>query len=465
MTEREFATEVVARLQKAGYQAFWAGGCVRDELLGLPPADYDVATDARPEQVQALYKRSHSFGASFGVVEVLGPRGPDGSWLKVQVATFRSDGVYSDGRRPDQVTFSTAEDDARRRDFTINGLFYDPVAGKLIDYVGGEADIHARILRAIGDPFQRFREDKLRMLRAVRMAARFELSIDPGTLAAARRMANEIRIVSAERIAEELRKILIDRHRAEGIRLLREFELLPPILPELVRTIGLPQGPTLTSTGDLWDHLLSVLRLLSGPVWPEPAAVSFPLAFAALLHDIGKPETFARAADRYTFHHHEQLGAQISGEICKRLRLSNAETERIVWLVRFHQYLVDAPVMRASKLKPMLVHPGIGELLALHRADALASQRSLEAVEFCERLLREHAKEELNPPPLLTGNDLRHLGLTPGPEFKIILEQLRDAQLDGRITTRDQAEQFVHNWKNPPDELRFAGEISEKKRS
>jgi poly(A) polymerase len=439
MTEREFATEVVARLQKAGFRALWAGGCVRDELLGLPPADYDVATDATPDKVRALFRRSHAFGAAFGVVEVLGPRGPDREWLKVQVATFRSDGTYTDGRRPDAVTFSSPEEDARRRDFTINGMFLDPVRGEVIDYVGGKADLEAKVLRAIGDPAARFAEDKLRILRAVRMAARFELTIDPATFAAARRMADQIRVVSAERIADELRKILTNRHRARGFRLLREFDLVGPVLPELVPTFDLPQGPPAAPTGTLWDHIIRVLEVLTGPLWPEPAAVSFPLAFAAVLHDVGKPRTVGRAPDRYTFHGHEHVGARMAGEVGKRLRLSNAELDRVVWLVQHHQYLCDAPALRASRLKPILVHPGIGELLALHRADAVASGRSVEHVEFCERVLQTTPPEELNPPPLVTGDDLRADGMTPGPEFKRLLDAVREAQLEGRVRTKEEA--------------------------
>ncbi len=438
MTEREFATEVVARLQKAGYRALWAGGCVRDELLGLDPADYDVATDARPEQVQALFRRSVGVGASFGVIEVLGPRDPEGNWLKVQVATFRSDLGYSDGRRPDAVTFSSPEEDARRRDFTINGMFLDPVHKQVIDYVGGRADLEARVLRAIGDPAARFAEDKLRILRAVRMAAKFELAIDPATLDAARRMAEQIKVVSAERIAEELRKILTNRNRALGLRLLREFELVRPILPELAETFDLPHGPPAAPTGTLWDHTVRVLEVLEGPLWPTPTAVSFPLAFAALLHDVGKPRTVGRTPDRYTFHGHEHVGARMAAEICKRLRLSNAEAERVAWLVHHHQYLSDATTMRASRLKPILVHPGIGELLALHRADAVASGRSVEHVEFCERMLRDTPPEELNPPPLVTGDDLRALGLTPGPEFRRILDAVREAQLEGKVRTKEE---------------------------
>src|SRR5947209_32514 len=297
MTEREFATAVVRRLQEAGHQALWAGGCVRDELLGLVPKDYDVATDARPEEVRARFRRTVAVGMSFGVVEVLGPR-QDGRPLKVQVATFRTDGHYTDGRRPDEVVFSSAREDALRRDFTINGMFFDPLANKLIDYVGGQEDLRAKVLRAIGDPATRISEDKLRMLRAVRIAARFELTIDPATDTAIRGMAEQIAVVSPERIADELRKLLVDPHRARGVNLLHETELLTPIVPELVPMKGLPQGLPGAPEGDLWDHVLRVLDLLP----PQP---SFPLAFAALLHDIGKPRTVGRTPDKYTFYHHE----------------------------------------------------------------------------------------------------------------------------------------------------------------
>jgi poly(A) polymerase len=436
MTEREFAFDVVRKLQQAGFAALWAGGCVRDELLGLTPADYDVATDARPEQLRPLFKRRNEIGASFGVVQVIGPKGDDGEWLTIEVATFRSDVSYSDGRRPDAVVFSTPEEDAKRRDFTINGMFFDPVKGELIDYVGGRADLDAKILRAIGDPTARFTEDKLRILRAVRIATRFDLAIDPATLAAAKRMAHQIRVVSPERIAEELRKLLVHPNRARGVRLLREFGLIEPILPELVPTFALPQGLPAAPTGTLWDHTVRVVECLEG-------AVSFHLAFAALLHDIGKPRVFARTPDKYTFHGHEHIGRQMAEAIADRLRLSTAEKTRVAWLVEKHMYLADATTMRLSKLKTILVHPGIGELLALHRADALASGRSLENVEFCERMLRDTPPEVLNPPPVLTGEDLIALGLTPGPEFKRLLDAVREAQLEGRVRSKEIALEHV----------------------
>ena len=475
MTEREFATDVVRTLQHAGHRALWAGGCVRDELLGLAPHDYDVATDARPEQVTALFRRSVAVGAAFGVIEVIGPRGPDRQHLTVEVATFRSDGTYTDGRRPDAVTFSSPEEDAQRRDFTINGMFFDPITEELHDFVGGRDDLRAKVLRAIGNPVERFTEDKLRVLRAVRIAARFGFAIDPDTLAAARAIAPRITVVSAERIAEELRKLFTHPNRGRGVRLLREVGLVEPVLPELVPTFTLPQGLPSAPTGTLWDHLVKVVEELGEPNPPVPfpareggdkpplpggegvgggvsVEVSFPLAFAALLHDVGKPRVFARTADRYTFHRHEHVGKQMAEKIADRLRLSNAEKARVVWLVEKHQYLADAPTMRASRLKPVLVHPGIGELLELHRADAVASGRGLDHVEFCARMLRDTPPEELNPPPAVTGEDLIATGMKPGPEFKRLLDAVRDAQLEGRVRTKDEGLSLVRELSGaPPD--------------
>lgn len=392
MTEREFAIDVVRRLQGAGYRALWAGGCVRDELLGLEPQDYDVASDATPEQVTALFRRCVAVGAAFGVVEVLGPRGPDGEWLKVQVATFRNDGTYTDGRRPDTVTFSSPEEDAQRRDFTINGLFFDPVRNEVIDYVGGQDDLQAKVLRAIGDPVARFSEDKLRILRAVRIAARFELTIDPATRDAATAMAPQIQAVSAERIAEELRKILAHRNRVRGAELLADFDLLTPILPEVQRIDS---------------------KLLAGLSVDAP----FPLAFATLLLPVGKA---------------------VAGQIARRLKLSNDEKDRIEWLVANRAGLRNASHLRPSERHPLLTHPGIGDLLALMRAEG-----RFEDAEQCSHLLRTTPPDVLDPPPLLTGNDLVAMGWKPGPKFKTILDDVRRKQLDGELTTRADAEAFV----------------------
>jgi poly(A) polymerase len=431
MTEREFALDVVRCLREAGFEALWAGGCVRDELLGRVPKDYDVATSARPEEVRRLFRRTIAVGMSFGVVEVLGPRP-----LKVQVATFRSDVSYSDGRHPDSVVFSTAEEDALRRDFTINGMFFDPIEERLIDYVGGRADLEAKVLRAIGDPAARFEEDKLRMLRGVRMATRFELTVDGATAAAIRRMAPQITVVSAERIADELRNLLVHPRRAFGLELMLDLGLIAPVLPELLPTVGLPQGLPSAPTGDLWHHILAVLDRLG----PEP---SFPLAFGTLLHDIGKPRCMGRTPDRYTFYNHEHIGRRMATEICLRLKLSNQERERIEWLVEKHMFLADARTMRTAKLKAMLAHPGIDELLELHRADAEASGRSAEHVEYCRHLLHEWSADDLNPMPLLTGHDLTRRGLPPGPLFKKLLEAVREAQLDGTLIDAGQAWQMV----------------------
>jgi poly(A) polymerase len=431
MTERDFAVDVVRRLREAGFHALWAGGCVRDQILGLTPKDYDVASDARPEEVQKLFRRTIAVGASFGVVEVLGP--PP---LRVQVATFRSDVSYSDGRHPDAVVFASAREDALRRDFTINGMFYDPLENQVIDYVGGQEDLKTRLLRAIGDPKERFAEDKLRLLRAVRFATQFDLAFDADTDAAVRAMAGQISVVSAERIAEELRRLLVDSHRRRGMVLFMDLGLAAAIIPELLEMTGVLQGPPDAPTGDLWEHVLRVLDLL-GP------APSFSLAMGALLHDVGKRRTMGRTPDRYTFYYHEHVGRSLANKICLRLKLTNVERERIEWLVEKHQFLCDARQMRQSKLKMIFVHPGIRELLALHRADARASGRSEDHVDFCEQKLREWSIKDLDPPPLITGDDLLRHGLEPGPHFKTLLDAVREAQLEGTITTSEEAMALV----------------------
>jgi poly(A) polymerase len=435
ITEREFAVDVVRRLRTAGYEALWAGGCVRDELLLLTPKDYDVATSARPEEVRRLFPHTVAVGESFGVIDVLGPR-TDRGRLIVQVATFRTDVHYADGRHPDAVVFSTPEEDAKRRDFTINGMFFDPLENRLLDYVGGQDDLRARLLRAIGEPRVRFTEDKLRLLRAVRMAARFGLTIEPLTAAAIRDMAGEIGVVSAERIADELRKMLVDRPRAGAMQLFLDLGLAKAVMPELLPMKGLPQGLPSAPTGDLWEHVMRVLDLLGGPI-------SFPLGLAALLHDVGKPRTAGRTPERYTFYSHEHVGKDMARIICERLKLSNDETERVTWLVEKHQILADARQMRTSKLKTLLNHPGIHELLHLHRADALASHHSLDHVEYCERLLKEWGVDVLNPPPILTGHDLMKMGIEQGPIYSKLLGAVREAQLDETIKTFTEAVDLV----------------------
>jgi poly(A) polymerase len=390
MTEREFATDIVRRLVESGDVALFAGGCVRDELLGLEPADYDVATSATPEQVSATFKRTIQVGASFGVVEVIGPRLPDGGYHKVQVATFRSDGNYSDGRRPDTVVYSTPEEDAQRRDFTINGLFLNPLTAEVIDYVGGRDDLQRRILRAIGQPRDRFREDKLRLLRAVRMAARFSLNVDPDTVAAIREMASQVPVVSAERIAEELRKMLAHPHRGLAVEMMCDFGLFAAILPE----------------GDA--TALGVVRAL------EPSA-TFEVTLAILL----------RKLDRKPL-----------GKVTRRLKLSNDEIDRIGWLVEHPSALTAAATLPRSRLFPILIHPGCRELLSLQRATAMAGGEPDDAVRFCERVLEDTSWDILNPVPLVTGDDLIAAGWPQGPVFKRVLDGVRAAQLDGVVRDR-----------------------------
>jgi len=443
---RDFATGVVERLRGAGFQALWAGGCVRDLALGLTPSDYDVATDARPEQVMGRFrKRTVPLGESFGVVRV---RGPHGSGHEVEVATFRSDGAYVDGRRPESVVFSSPRLDAERRDFTINGMFLDPFSGEVIDYVGGRADLRDRVLRAIGDPEARFREDKLRLLRAVRFAARFGLKIDPATRTAVVRMAHELPVVAAERVAQEVRKMLVHETRAAAMDLMLQTRLTAAVLPPVVAMKGVFQGKPVQPEGDLWDHTLLVLDRL-------PPAPSFPLAFAALLHDVGKPPTRAQHHGRDSFHHHEQVGRDIAGDLCRHLKLSNSERERVTWLVEYHQYLGEAKKLREAKLKRVLARPGIEDLLALHRADALATSGDTSQIDYCEYYRTEQPAGPINPPPLLSGHDLARHGLPPGPLYKTVLEQVYEAQLERAVGSKREALDWIDR---KLAEVEFAGD-------
>ena len=426
--QQAFALEVAAKLRAAGFEALWAGGCVRDLQLGIEPTDYDVATSARPEQVQAIFRRSLSVGASFGVIVVQG----NDETGDIEVATFRSDGQYSDGRRPDSVEFCDARNDALRRDFTINGMFFDPVAGEIVDYVGGREDLKNGYLRAIRDPLERFTEDKLRLLRAVRFAARFHLNIDPATLAAIRAMASQIHVVSVERIAQEFHKMLPHSSRVNGMRLLRESGLLKEILPECERMIGVIQQKPAYPDADVWEHTLRVLELL-------PGKPGFTLAMGTLLHDVGKPDAMVNDNGRITFYHHESIGRELANRICLRWKLSSAEIRRICWLVEYHQYLGKAMQMKESKIKKILSEPGVEELLDLHEADALASTGDKSQIDYCRFYLKDQPQGPINPPLLLTGHDLARLGLNPGPIYKIVLDYVRDAQLDRRIQNKSQA--------------------------
>jgi poly(A) polymerase len=357
----------------------------------------------------------------------------------VEVATFRSDLAYVDGRRPTSVVFGSPKLDAARRDFTINGMFMDPETGQVIDHVGGLDDLRLRVLRAIGDPAERFREDKLRLLRAVRFAARFNLEIEPETRAAIVRMARETGTVSPERIAHELRRMLVHETRALAMNLALDLGLLAAVLPQLVEMKGIFQGKPVQPEGDLWDHTLLVLRLL-------PAQPSFPLAFAALAHDVGKPVTRSHHHGRTSFHSHDQAGARIADRLCRHLRLSNFERERIIWLVAFHQYLGEAKKLRESNLKRILAEPGIEELLALHRADALASTGDTTHVDYCAYYLKSQPAGPINPAPLLTGHDLARHGLEPGAQFAVILEKIREAQLERRVQSKREAIEWVDHY-------------------
>jgi poly(A) polymerase len=430
---RDFAVEVVRRLREAGHQALLAGGCVRDLLMGHPPSDFDVATDARPEEVMRIFRRTVPVGVSFGVVRVLGPRDAG----EVEVATFRSDGAYLDGRHPESVRFSTAEEDASRRDFTINGMFLDPLDGSVLDHVGGREDLRRGVVRAIGDPAERFREDKLRLLRAVRFAARFGFELEPATRAAVGSMAAQIRVVAAERVADELRKMLVHPSRAAAMRLALDVGLVREVLPPLVAMRGLPQHKPACPDGDLWDHTMLALESL-GP------APSFPLAFATLLHDVGKPSTRGLKDGRMTFHNHEIVGRRIADELSRALKLSNAERERVAWLVEQHQALGAAKELRESRLKAILASPGIDELLELHRADALASNGDTAQVDYCRWYLANQPQGPIDPPPLVTGHDLqKRLGLAPGPQFKGLLDSVREAQLERVVGSKAEALEWV----------------------
>jgi poly(A) polymerase len=434
VTPRDLANSICGTLGRNGHQAFLVGGCVRDLLLGREPADYDVATDATPDQVMALFPESVTVGAQFGVILV--PRGE----LKVEVATFRSDIGYSDGRHPDRVTFSkTAQEDVQRRDFTINGLLMRHDTGEVLDYVGGQADLKARVIRAIGDPDRRFREDKLRMLRAVRFAARFGFEIDSDTLAAIRRHVKEVGQVSSERLRDELTKMLTEGAARRAFELLDETRLLEQVLPEIGALKGVEQPPQYHPEGDVWIHTRIMLEGL-------PAGASPTLAWGVLLHDVGKPPTFKSASetgDRIRFDGHVDVGVRMAEAVCRRLRFSNEDTEQILALVNNHMRFKDVESMRAATLKRFVRLPRFDEHLALHRLDCLSSHRNLDSYQRVQRFIAETPPEQVRPERLLTGNDLRNMGFRPGPVFSQILRNLEDAQLEGQVKTREQAREYV----------------------
>ena len=430
------ANSICDTLRRNGYQALLVGGCVRDLLLGREPADYDVTTDATPEQVMAFFPESIAVGAQFGVILI--PR--DG--MKVEVATFRSDVGYSDGRHPDSVVYSkTPQEDVERRDFTINGLLMRHESGEVLDYVGGQADLEAKVIRAIGEPARRFTEDKLRMMRAVRFAARFGFKIEPETFRAIRRHAGEIQQVSPERLREELTKMLTEGAARQAFELLDETWLLQQVLSEIAAMKGVEQPPQFHPEGDVWIHTRMMLEGL-------PKDASPTLAWGVLLHDVGKPPTFqsaTEAGDRIRFNNHVQVGVRMAEAICKQLRFSNEDTEQIVALVDNHMKFGAVEEMRASTLKKFVRLPHFEEHLALHRLDCLSSHRNLDSYDFVRRFLEVTPPQQVRPERLLSGDDLQDMGFRPSPLFSRILQALEDAQLEGQIRTREEAKEYVLN--------------------
>jgi len=476
---KEFAISIVRILRDKGHQAYLVGGCVRDLLLQRAPADYDVATDATPQQVMRIFPETYAVGVQFGVVlvpvpsELRHPRSPldqtvdrpqDGPCHSepgstgeepfdrlragpavpghshkacVEVATFRSDIGYSDGRHPDEVRFSRdPREDVQRRDFTINGLLLDPEKNEVLDFVGGQGDLRTGLVRAIGEPERRFAEDKLRMLRAIRFAARFEYRIDSATFAAIQKLAPQIHQVSRERVRDELTRMLTEGHAKRAFELLDQSGLLHEVLPEIEAMKGVEQPPEFHPEGDVFVHTLLLLEKLPHPGTPT-------LAWGALLHDVGKPPTFRRAPDRIRFDDHVAVGVKMAEAICMRLRFSNDDTEQILALVDNHMRFGDVQRMKPSTFKKFIRTPRFEEHLELHRLDCESSNRSMQMYDFTREQMANLPPEQVRPKPLLSGDDLIAEGYSPGPLFKQILSAVEDAQLDGRLSNREEALGFV----------------------
>lgn len=431
-SQEKTALAIVRRLQGAGFLAFWVGGCVRDFLLGREPGDYDIVTSALPEQIEGLFKRTIPVGRKFGVMVVI----EDGH--QFQVATFRAEADYQDGRRPERVVFGDAEADVRRRDFTVNGLFYDPVRKESHDWVGGEADLRARIIRTIGAPEERFAEDHLRLLRAVRFAAQLDFSIEAGTFAALQANAAKIKTISAERVREELVKLLRPPHASRGLDLLRESGLLEQVLPEIAATVACEQSPDFHPEGTVFNHLRLMLQHL-----PPEADPSLP--WAVLLHDAAKPVT--ASADPETgsrhFYGHEKIGADMAAEILERLRFPRKQMNEVVEAVRHHMQFKDALQMRKSTLRRLLMRPTFPLELQLHRLDCLGSHGRLEVYDFLVAQARQLEEQPEIRPPLLTGDDLIALGLKPGPALGALLAEIREQQLQDELKTKTAARKWV----------------------
>jgi poly(A) polymerase len=439
MNARAFAERICRTLRAAGHQAYLVGGCVRDILLEREPADYDVATDATPDRVQQLFPHSLAVGAKFGVI-VVTEDAESGGATQVEVATFRSDVGYSDGRHPDRVVYADSpQEDAKRRDFTINALFLDPESQEILDFVGGRDDLRAGIIRAIGRPADRFREDKLRMVRAVRFAARFRYAIEAATFTAILKSALDINEVSVERLRDELTKILTEGAARRGFELLDETRLLPELLPEIARMKGVEQPPQFHPEGDVWTHTLMMIDGLRAGCSPT-------LAWGVLLHDVGKPPTFTPPSGpngRIRFDEHVEVGTRMAEEICRRFRFSNDDTAQIAALVANHLRFKDVPQMKTSTLKRFVRLDRFDEHLELHRLDCSSSHGHLDNYDFVRRFLADTPSEQVRPPRLLNGDDLIALGYAPGPPFHAILEALEEAQLNGKVTTREEALRLV----------------------
>ena len=429
---RQTAFALARRLQEAGHTAYFAGGCVRDELRGVPPKDYDIATSATPAQVQKLFPGSHAVGAHFGVVVVR--EGAD----NFEIATFRTDGSYGDGRRPDAVQFSTPEHDAQRRDFTVNGMFLDPVSGAIIDFTGGQEDLRARRLRAIGDATARFREDHLRLMRAVRFATVLDFEIEAHTWRSLVENAGSLARISAERVRDEFVKIMLHPRRLHGFDLLAESRLLFHILPEMEALKGCTQPPEWHPEGDVWIHTRMMLGLL-------PETVSLPLVLSVLLHDIAKPATWTcdPAEGRIRFNGHDKLGAEMTGDILRRLRFSNDVIYATVEAVANHMKFMHIQDMRTARLKRWMAAPTFPDELQLHRVDCLGSNGFTDNYDFVRAKQEEFASAPVIPPRLLDGNDLLQLGYPPGPGLGKILTAVQDAQLEGVIATKEEAVAWV----------------------
>jgi poly(A) polymerase len=425
---RASALEIVKSLRAKGYKAYWAGGCVRDMCRGVPPADYDIATSARPENVRKIFRKTIPVGEKFGVVLVM-KRG-----VAFEVATFRGESDYRDKRHPEEVHFTDEVEDVKRRDFTINGLLYDPLADVVIDHVGGRVDIARRLVRTIGDPWQRFGEDRLRLLRAVRFASALAFDLEETTRKALRERAAEITSISRERIRDEIAKILLGPHPRRGFELLRETGLLVHILPEADALAGVPQPPEFHPEGDVFVHTMLMLENMRRP--------SLELALGVLLHDIGKPATF-EVKDRIRFNNHDTVGARMAEEILTGLRFPRKTVYRVVALVESHLKFMNVMEMRQSTLKRFIKDPDFADHLELHRLDCVASHGDLSAWQFCLEKAREYESEVIPPPPLVKGRDLIALGFTPGPLFSEILTLVQDLQIEGKLASREEAVDLI----------------------